>query len=42
MEALEFFLSSITTCMGPPVLMDNDTPVQVSGQGRVELQHGSF
>jgi hypothetical protein len=28
--------------MGPPILMGDDTPVEVTGQGRVDLQHGSF
>jgi hypothetical protein len=42
MEATQDVLSSLTTCMGPPILMGDDTPVEVTGQGRVELQHGSF
>jgi hypothetical protein len=28
-------LSSITACMGHPILMGDDTPVEVTGQGRV-------
>jgi hypothetical protein len=28
--------------MGPPILMGDDTPVEVIGQGRVELPHKSF
>jgi hypothetical protein len=42
MEAFENVLSSITACTGPPILMGDDTPVEVVGQGRVELQHGIF
>ena len=42
MAATKNVLSSITACTGPPILMGDDTPVEVTGQGRVELQHGSF
>jgi hypothetical protein len=42
METTENVLSSIYTCMGPPILMGDDTLVEFIGQGRVELQHGSF
>jgi hypothetical protein len=42
METTKNVLSSISACMGPPILMGDDTPVEVIGQGRVELPHGSF
>jgi hypothetical protein len=42
MAATENVLSSIFACTGPPILMGDDTPVEVIGQGRVELQHRSF
>jgi hypothetical protein len=42
MVAIENVLSSIYACMGPPILMGDDTPVEVIGQGRVELPHGIF
>jgi hypothetical protein len=42
MEATKNVLSSISACTGPPILMGDDTPVEVIGQGRVELQHKSF
>jgi hypothetical protein len=42
METTKDILSSLTTCMGPPILMGDDTLMEVIGQGRVELQHVSF
>jgi hypothetical protein len=42
MEATKYVFSSLTASMGPPILMGDDTLVEVIGQGRVELQHGSF
>ena len=41
-ETIKNVLSSIFACMGPLILMEDDTPVEVIGQGRVELPHGSF
>jgi hypothetical protein len=35
-------LSSLTACTGPPILMGDDSLVEVTGQGRVDLQNGSF
>jgi hypothetical protein len=35
-------LSSLTTFTGPPILMGDDIPMEVTRQGRVEIQHGSF
>jgi hypothetical protein len=34
--------SSLSPCSRPPILMGDDTPVAVAGQGRVELDNGSF
>jgi hypothetical protein len=42
MEATKYVLSSLKTCTGPPILMGDDSPVEVSGQGRVDLENGSF
>jgi hypothetical protein len=42
MAATQDILSSLTTCNGPPILMGDDSPIEVSGKGRVELDHGSF
>jgi hypothetical protein len=42
METTKNVLYSIFACMGPPILMGYDTPVEVIGQGRVELQHIIF
>jgi hypothetical protein len=42
MENTQYFLSCLKTCMGPRILMGDDSPVEVFGQGRVELINGSF
>jgi hypothetical protein len=42
MAAIEIVLSSNSPCTGPPILMGDDTPVEVIEQGRVELQHEGF
>jgi hypothetical protein len=42
MEATLDVLSSLKSCMGPPILMGDDSLVEVSGQGRVDLENGSF
>eukprot|EP00253_Pinus_taeda_P022653 PITA_22653 len=34
--------SSLDACKGPPILMGDDSPIEVTGKGRVELLHGSF
>ena len=34
--------SSLDACEGPPILMGDDSPIEVTGKGRVELLHGSF
>jgi hypothetical protein len=42
LEATKYFLSSLKTCMGPPILMGNESLVEISRQGRVDLGNGSF
>jgi hypothetical protein len=42
METKEKVLSSLIPCSRPPILMGDDTPVAVVGEGRVELHNGSF
>jgi len=42
MVATKNVLSSISTCTGPPIFMEYDILVEVTGQWKVELQHGSF
>lgn len=34
--------SSLDACKGPPILMGDDSPIEVTRKGRVELLHGSF
>jgi hypothetical protein len=42
MAAKEEFFSSLSLCLRPPILMGDDTLVEVAGEGRVELHNGSF
>jgi hypothetical protein len=42
MAVKEEVLSSLIPCSRPPILMGDDTPVAVAGEGRVELHNGSF
>jgi hypothetical protein len=42
MAAKEEVFSSLSPCSRPPILMGDDTPVAVAGEGRVELHNGSF
>jgi hypothetical protein len=42
MAAKEEFFPSLSPCSSPPILMGDDTPVAVAGEGRVELHNGSF
>jgi hypothetical protein len=42
MEAKEEVFTSLSSCSGPPILMGDDTPIAVAGEGRVELPNGSF
>jgi hypothetical protein len=42
MEDKEEVFTSLTSCSGPPILMGDDIPIAVVGEGRVELPNGSF
>jgi hypothetical protein len=42
MKATNNVLSSIYACIGPPILMRDDTMIEVIGQGGVELPHKNF
>jgi hypothetical protein len=42
MEVKEEFFSSLIPCSRPHILMGDDTPVAVAGEGRVEIHNGSF
>jgi hypothetical protein len=42
MAAKEEVFSSLSPCSRPHILMGDDTPVEVGGEGRVELHNGSF
>jgi hypothetical protein len=42
MTTKEEFFTSLSSCSRPPILMGDDTPIIVLGEGRVELPNGSF
>jgi hypothetical protein len=42
MAAKEEVFSSLSPCSRPPILMGDDTPVAIVGEGRVELHNDSF
>eukprot|EP00253_Pinus_taeda_P002418 PITA_02418 len=42
MAATKEVYSSLHACKGPPILMGDDSPIEVAGKGRGELLHGSF
>jgi hypothetical protein len=42
MLASEAVYSSLDVCKGPPILMGNNSSVEVTGKGRIELTNGSF
>jgi hypothetical protein len=42
METKEEVFTSLSSCSRPLILMGDDTPVVVVGEGRVELANGSF
>jgi hypothetical protein len=42
MAVKEEVFSSLSPCSRPPLLTGDDTPVEVAGEGRVELHNGSF
>ena len=42
MKAKDYFFTSLSSCSRPHILMGDDTPIEVAGEGRVELPNGSF
>jgi hypothetical protein len=42
MDTTHDILYSLTACNGPPILMGDGSPIEVTGKGRVELDHGIF
>eukprot|EP00253_Pinus_taeda_P020328 PITA_20328 len=42
MAAAKEVYSSLDACKRPPILMGDDSPIDVTEKGRVELLHGSF
>ena len=41
-EMKDEFFSSLSPCSRPPILMGDDTPVEVAGEGRVEIHNCIF
>ena len=42
MDALEAIYSYLDSCKGPPILMGDNSSIEVTGKGRIELTNGSF
>jgi hypothetical protein len=42
MPTKEEVFTSLSSCLGPPILMGDDTPIAVEGKERVELHNGIF
>jgi hypothetical protein len=42
MAATKLVYSSLNACKGPPILMGDNSPVEVTGKGRIELTNESF
>jgi hypothetical protein len=42
MDASEAVYSSLDACKGPPILMGDNSSIEVTGKGRIELTYGSF
>jgi hypothetical protein len=42
MAARQAIYSSLDACKGPPILMGDNSPVEVTDKGRIELTNGSF
>jgi hypothetical protein len=42
MVVKEEAFASLSPCSTPPILMEDDTPVAVAGEGRVKIHNGSF
>jgi hypothetical protein len=42
MDSTKEIYSSLDACKGPPILMGDDSPVEVTGKGRIELTNKNF
>ena len=42
MAATKEAFSSLDVCKSPPILMGDDSPVEITGKGKIELNHCSF
>jgi hypothetical protein len=42
MDTLEVVYSSLDACKGPPILMGDNSSVEVTSKGRIELTNESF
>jgi hypothetical protein len=42
MTAKEEAFTYLSSCCGPPILMGDDAPVALAGEGRVEIHNGNF
>ena len=42
MAAAKEVYSALDACKGPPILMGDDSPIEVTRNGILELLHGSF
>jgi hypothetical protein len=42
MASLDRLFSYLETCSRPPIFMGDDSPAEVCGRGRVDLDHGCF
>jgi hypothetical protein len=42
MDSIKEVYSSLDSCKGPPILMGDNSPVEVTDKGRIELTNGSF
>jgi hypothetical protein len=42
MESTKEVYSSLDACKGPPILIGDESPIEVASKGRVELTNGSF
>ena len=42
MDATKESFSSLDACKGPPILMGDDSPIEIISKGTIDLSHGSF
>ena len=42
MAATKEFYSSLDACKGPPIMMGDNSPIEVTDKGMIELTNGSF